>query len=48
LRELLSAVHEGRFTVPIDASFPLADAAKAHLLLESGDSQGKVVLTIQA
>ena len=46
LRELLSAVHEGRFTVPIDASFPLADAAKAHLLLESGDTQGKVVLTI--
>jgi NADPH2:quinone reductase len=46
LRELLSAVQEGRFTVPIDASFPLADAAKAHLLLESGNTQGKVVLTI--
>jgi NADPH2:quinone reductase len=44
LRELLEAVHDGRFTVPIDAAFPLADAAKAHLLLESGDTQGKVVL----
>jgi NADPH2:quinone reductase len=44
LRELLNAVHEGRFTVPIDTTFPLADAAKAHLLLESGDTQGKVVL----
>jgi NADPH2:quinone reductase len=44
LRELLDAVHDGRFTVPIDAAFPLADAAKAHLLLESGDTQGKVVL----
>ena len=44
LRELLAAVHDGRFTVPIHATFPLADAAKAHLLLESGDTQGKVVL----
>ncbi|HEY2695355.1 MAG TPA: zinc-binding dehydrogenase [Pseudonocardiaceae bacterium] len=44
LRELLDAVHDGRFTVPIGAAFPLADAAKAHLLLESGDTQGKVVL----
>lgn len=44
LRELLDAVHDGRFTVPIDTTVPLADAAKAHLLLESGDTRGKVVL----
>jgi NADPH2:quinone reductase len=45
LRELLGAVHDGRFTVPIDATFPLAEAAQAHLLLESGVTQGKVVLS---
>ncbi|HEY4024035.1 MAG TPA: zinc-binding dehydrogenase [Pseudonocardiaceae bacterium] len=45
LRELLGAVHDGRFTVPIDATFPLAEAAQAHLLLESGVIQGKVVLS---
>lgn len=47
LRELLDALDEGRFTVPIHASVPLADAAKAHLLLESGDTQGKVVLDMR-
>jgi NADPH2:quinone reductase len=46
LRELLDAVHDGRFTVPIGATFDLADAAKAHLLMESGDTQGKVVLSM--
>lgn len=45
LRELLESVHNGRFTVPIDTTFPLADAAQAHLLLESGNTLGKVVLT---
>lgn len=45
LRELLDAVHNGRFTVPIDTIYRLADAAKAHLLLESGNTLGKVVLT---
>ena len=47
LRELLDALDEGRFTVPIHASVPLADAAKAHVLLESGDTQGKVVLDMR-
>ena len=47
LRELLDAVHDGRFTVPIHASVALADAAQAHLLIESGDTQGKVVLIVR-
>jgi NADPH2:quinone reductase len=46
LRELLDAIHSGRFTVPIGTTFDLADAAKAHELVESGDTQGKVVLTM--
>ncbi|HEX4223392.1 MAG TPA: zinc-binding alcohol dehydrogenase family protein [Pseudonocardiaceae bacterium] len=46
LTELLSAVHDGRFTVSLEQTFTLADAAKAHSLLESGDTQGKVVLAV--
>ena len=44
LRTLLDGVAEGRFTVPIDSRFPLTDAASAHLRLESGATQGKIVL----
>jgi NADPH2:quinone reductase len=47
LRELLVAVGDGRFTVPIDSTFPLDQAAQAHQRLESGDTRGKVVLSIQ-
>jgi len=36
----------GKLKQPIDATFPLADAAKAHAHLEAGDHVGKVVLTI--
>lgn len=36
----------GKLTPIIDATFPLADAAKAHAHLEAGDHVGKVVLTV--
>jgi NADPH2:quinone reductase len=36
----------GKLTPIIDATFPLADAAKAHAHLEAGEHVGKVVLTI--
>jgi NADPH:quinone reductase len=30
----------------VHATFPLADAAKAHVLMESGDHTGKIILTV--
>ena len=45
LESLLAGVAAGRFTVPIAATFDLADAAKAHELLENRSTCGKVVLT---
>jgi NADPH2:quinone reductase len=46
LAELLAGVADGRFTVPIDATFGLADATAAHRLVESRKTRGKVVLTV--
>lgn len=37
---------EGRFTVPIAATFPLENAAAAHELSESRHARGKIVLTL--
>jgi NADPH:quinone reductase len=45
LETLLEGVAAGRFTVPIAATFDLADAAKAHEKLENRATRGKVVLT---
>jgi NADPH:quinone reductase-like Zn-dependent oxidoreductase len=39
-------IRTGRARVHVDSVFPLADAAKAHELLESGAQFGKVVLAI--
>ena len=39
-------VREGRARVHVDSVFPLADAAKAHERLESGEQFGKIVLSI--
>jgi NADPH:quinone reductase-like Zn-dependent oxidoreductase len=36
---------QGRFTVPVAAVFPLAEAAAAHELIESRHARGKIVLT---
>lgn len=35
---------DGRLRVRVDRSFPLADAARAHELMESGHARGKVLL----
>ncbi|MEU4475030.1 NADP-dependent oxidoreductase [Micromonospora sp. NPDC023888] len=37
---------EGRFTVPIEAAFPLEKAADAHETAEQGSRRGKIVLTV--
>jgi NADPH:quinone reductase-like Zn-dependent oxidoreductase len=39
-------VVEGRLRPEMARSFPLADAAAAHALMESGDFVGKIVLIV--
>jgi putative PIG3 family NAD(P)H quinone oxidoreductase len=39
-------IESGQVNPPIEATFPLADAAAAHLRLEAGDHVGKIVLTV--
>jgi len=39
-------VEAGKLKPVVDATFPLADAAKAHMLMESGEHVGKIVLEI--
>ena len=39
-------VAAGRLKPVIDSTFPLAEAAKAHARMDSGDHVGKIVLTI--
>lgn len=45
LREMLVGLAKGRFRVPIDSTYALADAAGAHRRLASRAALGKVVLT---
>ena len=40
-------IEAGKIKPVIHATFPLADAAKAHALMESGTHIGKIVLTVQ-
>ncbi len=42
----LKLMAEGRLRILVDASFPLADAAKAQARLEAGGNTGKLVLTM--
>jgi len=46
LTDLLDALAERRFTVPVDSTFPLSDAAAAHERLESRAVLGKVLLDV--
>jgi NADPH:quinone reductase-like Zn-dependent oxidoreductase len=39
-------VAAGRLKPVIDAVFPLAEAAKAHARMESGDHVGKIILAV--
>ena len=43
-RNVWPDVAEGRLRPAMAQSFPLAEAAKAHALMESGDFVGKIVL----
>ena len=44
LRELVADVASGRLRTRVAATFPLADAARAHQALEEGAVRGKIVL----
>lgn len=46
LEAIAALVDEGRIRPHVAASFPLAEAARAHELVGSGSVQGKVVLTV--
>ena len=39
-------IEAGKLKPQVDATFPLAEAAKAHAHLESGSHVGKIVLTV--
>lgn len=47
MEELLEALEQKRVRPPPVATFQLADAARAHRELESGDTVGKLVLTVE-
>ncbi|MGI5281892.1 NADP-dependent oxidoreductase [Nonomuraea polychroma] len=46
LESIAALVAEGRLAAHVDRVFPLAEAAKAHALVESGDFVGKLVLEV--
>ncbi|MFI9046866.1 NADP-dependent oxidoreductase [Streptomyces sp. NPDC053427] len=46
LREIGALVEDGRLRVIVDAVFPLAEAAAAHTLGETGRTTGKIVLSV--
>jgi NADPH:quinone reductase-like Zn-dependent oxidoreductase len=47
LRALASLADQGKFSVQVTKTFPLAQASAAQELLRSGDAMGKVVLTVE-
>ncbi|MEU7875479.1 NADP-dependent oxidoreductase [Dactylosporangium sp. NPDC049140] len=46
LREAAVLYAQGRFTMPVERTFPLEEAAAAHDLSESGHVRGKIVITL--
>ncbi|MET9225211.1 NADP-dependent oxidoreductase [Lentzea sp. NPDC003310] len=46
LEAIAALVESGELRVHVDATFPLADAGKAHALGETGRTQGKIVLEV--
>ena len=46
-REVWPHVADGKLRPVIDATFPLAEAARAHARMDGGDHVGKIVLTVE-
>ena len=48
LERIANYIREGKLKARVDRTFPLKDVAQAHTYIESGKTQGKVVLTNDA
>jgi NADPH:quinone reductase-like Zn-dependent oxidoreductase len=48
LEGLAALVEAGKLRVEVDTALPLADAAKAHQIGETGRTRGKIVLTVRS
>lgn len=46
MADVLPLIETGRVTLPVEATFPITDAAQAYRLVESGHRQGKIVITV--
>jgi NADPH:quinone reductase-like Zn-dependent oxidoreductase len=46
LEELAKLVESGSLTPQLEPVFPLADAAQAHAVAESGHGRGRIVLQV--
>ncbi|MFI9380758.1 NADP-dependent oxidoreductase [Kutzneria sp. NPDC052558] len=46
MAEVLPLIEAGRVVLPVEATFPLADAAAAYRRVETGHRQGKIVITV--
>src|SRR3546814_19311353 len=46
MRVVWAFIEQGRLRPAMDMRFPLAEAAKAHARMDSGDHFGKIVLTV--
>lgn len=47
LADLVAMADRGEVRVHVSAEFPLADAARAHELVQTGHVRGKVVLAVE-
>jgi NADPH:quinone reductase-like Zn-dependent oxidoreductase len=45
-REAARLYRDGRFRLPVDRSFPLAEAARAHAASQAGHAAGRIVVTV--
>ena len=46
MADVLPLIEAGRVVLPVEAAFPIADAASAYRRVESGHRQGKIVITV--
>ncbi|MGW3283024.1 NADP-dependent oxidoreductase [Streptomyces sp. NPDC001002] len=47
MASVLPLVEAGRVVLPVEAEFPLAEAARAYARVETGHRQGKIVITVE-
>jgi len=43
---VLPLIESGRVGLPVEATFPIADAASAYRRVETGHRQGKIVIAV--